>query len=124
MIVLAGLVLLLLGLASGLVLALAPLGVLSPLPGPTPWLLFPVLTLVGTLLLALRSRTSALPVLTRVAGSLILALAVVAAVALFLVSSSLVPRPVGTLSLWYVLVMGLVLGGASLSAHTAVGPRT
>ena len=64
----AGAFLLLLGLASGLFLFLGALGALPAAPGLSLWLLYPILSIVGFLLVALASRTAHLGSLTRLAS--------------------------------------------------------
>jgi hypothetical protein len=88
----AGAVFLVLGLVSGLLLTLAPFGIGAAQPQLVAWVLFPLLTIGGYLLLA-----------------------VAATVGLFLVGNSFVAPGAGTISLWYVLLIGLVLGTAGLS---------
>ncbi len=58
MISFAGLVLMVLGVASGLVLVLAPFQVGPAVPGITTWILFPGFTLVGYILFAVEAGTS------------------------------------------------------------------
>lgn len=121
MLVLAGALLLLLGLASGAFLALAPFGFVAPAPGVALWLLFPLFTGGGYILLAFPSRPPALVVLSKVAGGALLLLAVLAALGLFAAASDTLPVKGTTIALWYVLALGLLLGVAGLSAHRAVG---
>lgn len=111
----AGAVFLVLGLASGLLLTLAPFGIGAAQPQPVAWVLFPLLTIGGYLLLAVAARGPAIARISRSAGTALLALAVAATVGLFLVGSSFVAPSAGTISLWYVLLIGLVLGTAGLS---------
>ncbi len=121
MLVLAGALLLALGIASGVFLALAPFGFVAPAPGLALWLLFPLFTGAGYILLAFPSRPPALVVLSKVAGGILLALAVLAAVGLFVAASDTLPVKGPTVALWYVLALGLLLGVAGLSAHRPVG---
>ena len=117
----AGLVLLALGVFSGVFLVLVPLGLLTGTAGPTLWVLFPTFTVVGYLMAAAPSENRSLPALSRVTGVLLLALALVAAVALVLEGGSIVEARGDTFSLWYVLGIGLVLGAAGLSSHRRTG---
>ena len=110
MMIAAGAVFLVLGLASGVLLALAPFGIGAVQPGWVAWVMFPALTVVGYLMVAVGARDAAIPVITRAAGAALLALAVGATVGLFLAGNSLVPASDATLSLWYVLAVGFVLG--------------
>lgn len=121
MLVLAGALLLALGIASGLLLALAPFGFVAPAPGLALWILFPLFTASGYLLLALPARPPALVLLSRIAGALLLVLAVLAALGLFAAASDALHATRSTLALWYVLALGLLLGVAGLSAHRPAG---
>ncbi len=121
MLVLAGALLLLLGIASGAFLALAPFGFVAPAPGVALWLLFPLFTGGGYILLALPSKPPALVVLSKVAGAILLVLAILSALGLFAAASDTLPAKGPTLALWYVLALGLLLGVAGLSAHRPVG---
>jgi LPXTG-motif cell wall-anchored protein len=111
----AGAVFLVLGLASGLALTLAPFGIGAGQPQLVAWVLFPLLTIGGYILLAVAARGPAIALISRSAGGALLALAVAATVGLFMVGNSLVAPNTGTISLWYVLLIGLVLGTAGLS---------
>jgi hypothetical protein len=121
MLVLAGALLLVLGVASGCFLALAPFGFVAAAPGLTLWVLFPLLTVAGYLLLALPARPPAVSLLSRAAGAVLLALALLAALGLFAFASGTLHAKDSTLALWYVLGIGLVLGVAGLSAHRPAG---
>jgi hypothetical protein len=115
MISFAGLVLMVLGVASGLFLVLAPFGVGPAIPGIATWILFPGFTLVGYILFAVEARTKWVVGASRYAGAALLALALAAAVALFVVGNGLAAVGVATLSLWYVLVVGTVMGATGLA---------
>lgn len=121
MLVLAGALLLTLGVASGLLLALAPFGFVAPAPGAALWVLFPFLTASGYLLLALPARPPALVLLSRIAGGVLLVLAVLAGLGLFAAASDALHATRPTFALWYVLAIGLLLGVAGLSAHRSAG---
>jgi hypothetical protein len=116
MLFVAGLVLLLLGILSGTLLVLAPLGLTGAAAGLTLWILFPVFTITGYLLAALPARTAALAWLTRGSGIVLLVLAMVAAVALVLQGGALVETRGDSFSLWYVLAVGLVLGSTGVAS--------
>ena len=111
----AGAVFLVLGLVTGLLLTLAPFGIGAGQPQLVAWVLFPLLTIGGYLLLALAARGPAIALISRSAGAALLALAVAATVGLFLAGNAFVAPSTGTISLWYVLLIGLVLGTAGLS---------
>jgi hypothetical protein len=114
MMMIAGAVLLVLGLVSGLFLLLAPFGVANVTPSLLTGAMFPVLTLVGYLFVALAARGGAIVPVSRIAGGVLLAFALAAIVALFLVANSLVASAGSTLPLWYVLAIGIVLGPVGL----------
>lgn len=113
----AGLVLLALGIFSGAVLLLAPLGVLEATASLTLWILFPVFTVAGYFLAAAPAENRSIPTLSRISGGSLLLLALAAGVALVLQASAIIEPRAGTGSLWYVLVLGLLLGGSGLAAH-------
>ncbi len=115
MISFAGLILMVLGVASGLVLLLAPFDIGPAIPGITTWILFPGFTLVGYILFAVEARTRWVVGASRYAGAALLALAVVAAVALFAVGNGLVAATGATLPLWYVLALGTLMGATGLA---------
>ena len=95
MMLIAGLVLLALGLLCGALLLLIPLGVVPGSANLALWLLFPAFAIGGVLML----------------------LALAAAVALVLQAASIMPSG-DSLSLWYVLVVGLVLGGMGIASRS------
>ncbi|MGN6528260.1 MAG: hypothetical protein ACTHL8_17865 [Burkholderiaceae bacterium] len=121
-IVFAGGLLAALGLLSGLLLVVAPLGLVATTPGVLPWVLFPLFTLVGGFLLIAGSADPAARAPVRTVAALLLALALVAAIALTAAGTGFARvQPAGTASLWYVLVLaGLV--GAIGSAARRPGP--
>ncbi|MDQ6923440.1 MAG: hypothetical protein M3Z74_04645, partial [Pseudomonadota bacterium] len=100
---------------------LAPFDVGPAIPGIATWILFPGLTLVGYILFAVEARTMWVVGASRVAGAalLALALALVAAIALFAVGNGLIAPSVATLSLWYVLALGAVMGATGLALGRA-----
>src|SRR5690349_9333650 len=112
MMLVAGALFLVMGLVSGLLLVLAPLNVTPFQPSIMSWVLFPGLTVAGYLFVLVAARTSLVPLISRIAGAVLLLLAVIATVGLFLVANSIVKSPPSTLVLWYVLGVGLVLGSA------------
>ncbi len=117
MIFATGIVLLVLGFASGALLVLVPLGLIQGTAGITLWLLFPAFTVIGYLMAATPSSTATLPVLSKVSGLLFIVLALVAAVALVLQGGAFIEPRGDTFSLWYVLGIGLVMGAMGLAAH-------
>ena len=120
----AGLIFAFLGIALGAILVLGPLG-LSPIPsGPSAWVLFPLFSAIGYLFLALPASMPTVRVLSRTVGTIFAVLATVAAVGLFLTTTEFVKASTGTISQWYVLVIGLVFGAAGLTAHAPASPKT
>ena len=110
MLLASGIVLLALGLLCGALLLLIPLGLIAGEAGMALWVLFPLFAVSGYLLSAAAARDRNAAVLTRASGGVLLLMALAAAVALVLKAASIVHTESGTLSLWYVLVIGLVLG--------------
>ena len=106
----AGLVLLALGLLCGALLLLIPLGFVPGEVGVTLWVLFPLFAAGGYLLSASAAGDRNAAVLTRASGAVLLLMALAAAVALVLKAASILHTESDTLSLWYVLVIGLTLG--------------
>lgn len=117
MLFVAGLLILALGLFSGGVLLLAPLGLIEATAGLALWVLFPVFTIGGYLLAASAAPDTSLPMLSRVTGAVLLLLALVAGVLLVLQGGSIMESRVSSLALWYVLIIGLLGGASGLAAH-------
>lgn len=115
MTVVAGALLLVLGLASGLFILLEPFGVGPAVPGVTAWILFPGFTIVGYVLLAAAARIGVTALVSRIAGACLMLLALGAGVALFVVGNGLSPSAGDPLGLWYVLGLGLGLGATGLA---------
>ena len=117
MLLVAGIVILALGLFSGAILLLAPLGLIEATAGITLWVLFPLFTIGGYLLAASAAQDTQLPLLSRATGAVLLLLALVAGVVLVLQGGSIMEARGSTVSLWYVLVIGLLGGASGLAAH-------
>ncbi len=120
MLIIAGFIFLLLGLLTGVALVLGPVGLWSAQAGFTMYVLFALLVGVGYLLLAVSSKLPTLPLLARVTGALLILLALGAATGLVLISTAMIPAAGGTLPLWFVLIVGGLIGAALLSAHRPV----
>ena len=116
MMFIAGLVLLALGLLCGALLLLIPLGVVPGSANIALWLLFPVFAIAGYFMAASAAANRNAAFVTRASGAVLMLLALAAAVALVLQAASIVP-PTGSLSLWYVLIVGLVLGGMGIASR-------
>lgn len=117
MMMVCGGLLLLMGLLSGLLLTGSPFGLGSENLGWVTWLLFPGFTLIGYAFLILPARTSQVVMITRICGGLLLLLATLAAGGLFVSATGVKPASGDTLVLWYVLVLGLILGPAGLAVQ-------
>ena len=117
---LAGVVLMVMGLFAGAVLVAAPLGLAGGSIGLALWVLFPLLTVVGYMLTIAGSRTSQVQGLSFAVSCALLLLAVVAAVALVLSAAAVVPVNDGTLPLWYVLVVAGTLGSVGAASRGSV----
>jgi hypothetical protein len=119
MIVFTGALLLVLGLVSGIFLLLAPFGIGPASPGVTTWILFPGFTIVGYVLLAASARIPIISLASRLAGALLLLLALGAAVALFAIGNALFQVTGDALGLWYVMGLGLALGATGFGIGRA-----
>lgn len=117
MLLISGLFLLALGLFCGAFLVLVPLGLVNGSAGLVLWILFPAFTIAGYLMAAIPTEKTALPLLSRVTGVLLVLLALASAAGLVLQASSVIESRGETFSLWYVLCLGIVLGAAGLGSH-------
>ena len=118
MIAIAGGLLAALGLLAGALLGAAAFGLAAA--GPSLWILFPLLTLVGWFLLVVSDVDPLRGTPTRVvASALLLLLALLAAVALVAGGAGLlaIQGTAGTLALCYLLVLGGVLGATGTAAY-------
>jgi len=116
-----GALLVLLGLFCGAVLTAVPLGLLAWSASATLWVLFPVFCIGGYVAFVIGARTPQIRTLSVALSALLLLLAAAAAVGLVLVAASALTTPASTLPLWYVLVVGLVLGGVGAATMQKVG---
>jgi hypothetical protein len=113
----AGIVLLLLGLFTGALLLLIPLGVVPGTANLALWILFPLFAIGGYLMAAAAARDDGAAKLTRASGAVMMLLAIAAAIVLVLDAASLFVPAGSTLSIWYVLVLGLAIGGTGLASR-------
>lgn len=121
LIVITGGVLALLGFLSAVVLVTAPMGWLAATPGLTLWVLFPLFTLIGYGLLAVGSRDPAVRVPTRLLGGGLLLLALLAAIGLMASGAGFLQlHGDSSAPLWYVLVLGGVIGGVGSATSGSV----
>ena len=117
----AGALVVALGLFSGIVLTLAPLGLAPWSPELVLWVLFPLFSVVGFVLVAMAGKTTQVRGFTFAVSCLLLLLALASAAGVVLSAASVI-RPVGSvMPLWYVLVVAGVLGavGAASSQSRA-----
>ena len=117
---LAGAVLVVLGLFSGAVLVVAPLGLAPFTPGSALWILFPVFSILGYALLVIGARSAHIRVLSLALSWLLVLLALAAAAGLVLSSADILRAPGGTVALWYVLAIGGALGLTTAGAAMRV----
>ena len=110
LLVIAGVGLIALGLFSGLVLLLAPLGLVPWAPDAVLWVAFPLFSMIGYVLFVIGGRSAHVRGLSIVLSALFLLLALAAAAALVLGAAAVVGPIAQTAPLWYVLVVAGVLG--------------
>jgi len=123
MIAIAGGLLALLGVLAGALLTAAPLGLIAAAPGLSLWVLFPVLTLLGWFLLVVSDLDPARGFATKAVATPLFVLALLAVVGLVVVGAGLLPVAgvVGTAPLWYVAVVGGLLGCVGTAAYSRRG---
>ena len=115
----AGALVVALGLFSGIVLTLAPLGLAPWSPELVLWVLFPLFSVVGFLLVAMAGKTTQVRGFTFAVSCLLLLLALASAAGVVLSAASVI-RPVGSvMPLWYVLVVAGVLGAVGAASSQA-----
>ena len=117
MLLISGLFLLALGLFCGAFLVLVPLGLVGGSAGLALWILFPAFTIAGYLMAAIPTEKTALPLLSKVTGAILIVLALASAAALVMQGSSVIETKGDSFSLWYVLVVGFVFGAMGLASH-------
>src|SRR5690349_16587488 len=118
----AGIVLLALGLGCGALLLLIPMGVIDGNAGLALWILFPVFAIGGYFLAASAAPNRSAGALPRGTGAVLMLLALAAAVILVLQAAAIVQPTGSTLSLWYVLILGIVLGATGLATRPDANP--
>jgi len=104
-----------LGLLAAALLVAAPLGWVAE-PGLSLWVLFPLFTLLGYGLLVIGGRDPAARLSTLALALPLLLLAALAAVGLVVGAAGLLPLQGGSAPLWYVLVLGGVIGAIGSAA--------
>jgi len=120
MISIAGGTLAALGILTGALLVAAPLGLVAAAPGLSLWILFPLLTLVGWFLLVVGDHDPVRGAATRLVAIPLLVIALLAAIGLVAAGVGLtaVNGLTGTAPLWYVMVVGGVLGSIGTAAYS------
>ena len=113
----AGIVLLVLGLLSGALLLLIPLGVVPGSAGFALWILFPLFAVGGYLMAASAARDNSAVLLTRASGVVMMVLALAAAIVIVMDAANMFETPGSTFSFWYVLVIGIFVGGTALASR-------
>jgi hypothetical protein len=107
---LAGSILVAMGLFSGAVLVAAPLGLAEWTPGLALWALFPLFTLFGYVLTVIGARAAHVAGFSFGVACVLLLLALLSAIGLVLTAASVLPLHGTALPLWYVLAVAGVLG--------------
>ena len=120
MIAIAGGLLAALGVLCGALLAAAPLGLVAAAPGLSLWILFPVLTLLGWFMLVVSDLDPARGMATRAVAIPLFVLALLAVLGLVAASAGLVAVNglTGTTPLWFVALVGGLLGGVGTAAYS------
>jgi hypothetical protein len=107
-----------LGVAAALLLLIAPLGVVAAASaGASLWILFPLFTLLGYVMMVIGGRDPASRAPTALVSSALLLLCVAAAVVLVVQGAGLVALH-GAASVWYVLVLAGIIGSTGSAAST------
>jgi hypothetical protein len=119
MIAIAGGLLAALGILAGALLVAAPLGLVAAVPGLSLWILFPLLTLVGWFLLVVSDLDPMRGGATRFVAMPLFVIALLAVLGLVAAGAGLVAVSgvTGTMSLWYVAVVGGFLGALGTAAY-------
>ena len=120
MIAIAGGLLALLGIVAGALLTGAPLGLVAAAPGLSLWILFPVLTLLGWFLLVVSDVDPARGFATKVVATPLFVLTLLAVIGLVAAGAGWLPvnGVTGTTPLWYVAIVGGLLGCLGTAAYS------
>ena len=110
MMILIGSVLMLIGLASGVLLLVPSLG-LAAIPGWVVWVSFPLATLAGHLVVGLGRNQAATRNAALVGGGVSLVLALISTVLVFGQSAGLLPASGDSTTLWVLTGVGYIQGG-------------
>jgi hypothetical protein len=118
MITLTGILLCALGLLAAALLLASPLEISAGIDaGTVLWVLFPLFTGVGWMLLVMGSRDRAVRMPTQWLAGALLLMAVVAAGALTLAAANIVALRGSTAAWWYVLVIAGSIGVVGIAAY-------
>jgi hypothetical protein len=120
MMILIGSVLMLIGLASGVLLLVPSLG-LSALPGWVVWVAFPLATLAGHLVIGLGRNMSVTRIAALVGGGGSLVLALIATVLFFGENAGLMAPQGDSTTLWVLTGVGYIQGGLLWSLGMRMG---
>ena len=120
MIAIAGGLLAALGVLAGALLVAAPLGLVAAAPGLSLWILFPLLTLVGWLMLVVSDLDPLRGMATKAVAIPLFVLALLAVLGLVAAGAGLVAVSgvAGTMPLWYVAIVGGCLGTLGTAAYS------
>jgi hypothetical protein len=111
-----------LGLFSGAVLTLVPLGLVPWTSDLTLWVLFPLFCVMGYGLVVIGTRSANARGWTLGASAALLLLAALAAVGLVLRAAAIVHSELGSASLWYVLIVAGLLGLIGAASFSRPAP--
>jgi len=120
LLVIAGVCLVALGVFSGLVLLLAPIGWVPWSPAVVLWAAFPLFSMIGYALFVVGGRTAHVRGLSILLSALFLLLALGAAAALVLGAAGVVGPIAQSAPLWFVLVVAGVLGIVGSASYRLV----
>lgn len=120
MIAIAGGLLAALGVLAGALLVAAPLGLVAVAPGLSLWILFPLLTLLGWFLLVVSDLDPLRGNATRFVAVPLFVIALLAVLGLVAAGAGLVAVNgiTGTTPLWYVAIVGGLLGAVGTAAYS------
>ena len=122
MLVAVGLLLLALGVVSGGALVLAAFDVVQLQAAVTLWVTFPLLCVIGFALVGGHAPHERVRTTSLATSALLLLLAVASIAGLVLGAAGVVRAPAHTQALWYVLLVGMILGSIGGAAFSR--PRT
>jgi hypothetical protein len=120
MMILIGSVLMLIGLASGVMLLVPSLG-LTGLPGWVVWVAFPLATLAGHLVVGLGRKMAVTRIAALVGGGGSLVLALIATVLFFAENAGLMAPQGDSTTLWVLTGVGYIQGGLLWSLGMRMG---